>query len=357
MKVLLASPNFHQPRGNTVTVQRISKGLEKLGIETEIISMTKDIRMSNLPHTDIVHGFHAYRFGKFIEGLGKIPETYMVTITGTDLNMDLFDESKRVDVIRTLINASAIHVFDEEAKLVLSNEIAGIQEKIFVIPQGTVTFPVTSLDFRKEPGTFLFVLPAGIRKVKNIPFAIEQLEYLYMKKPHIRLWIVGPVIEEDEGQIVKDLADKHNDWVQYLGQVPHKQMGEIYKLADTVLNTSHSEGQPAAILEAMGYSVTVLASNNLGNRNIIVNQETGFIYTNPIEFLDYAEKLVNNYEMRTKIGQAAKFYVECNHSSEYEARTLQKIYKSILGKSPCKGERNMSREEIVKLTSLSSKGG
>lgn len=95
MKVLLASPNFHQARGNTVTVQRIADGLNKLGIETKIINITDDRELTCLPKADIVHGFNAYRFGEFIKGLGKRPERYVVTMTGTDLNIDLYDPVKK----------------------------------------------------------------------------------------------------------------------------------------------------------------------------------------------------------------------------------------------------------------------
>lgn len=361
MKVILASPNFHQARGNTVTVQRISDGLNKLGIETKIINITNDYEFTYLPKADIVHGFNAYRFGQFIKRLAKRPERYVVTMTGTDLNIDLYDPEKKAVVSETILHAEAIHVFDDEAKLVLSKELPEARDKISVIHQGTVIFPEPGGDYKKEPGTFLFLLPAGIRKVKNIPFAIEKLKIIYEKNPKIRLWLAGPIIEEEEGYIVKSLAEENKEWIQYLGQIPHHHMGELYRQADAVLNTSHSEGQPAAILEAMGYCLPVLAANNLGNRNIIDHQETGLIYTNPVEFLDYADKLVNNYELRIKLGRAAKFYVECSHSSEYEAKTLQKMYKTILEKSQVnnhrQGERNMSREEIIKLTSLSTKGG
>ncbi|WHY36313.1 glycosyltransferase [Cytobacillus firmus] len=336
MKVLLASPNFHQARGNTVTVQRISDSLNKLGIETEIINITDRCKLTSLPKADIVHGFNAYRFGQFIKKLGEIPERYVVTMTGTDLNIDLNDPVKKTEVIQTIINAEAIHVFDEEAKLVLAGEIPEAKDKISVIHQGTVIFSRACADYKKEHGTFLFLLPAGIRKVKNIPFAIEKLKVLYEKNPRIRLWLAGPVIEEEEGNIVKTLTEKNKEWVQYLGQIPHHHMGELYRQADAVLNTSHSEGQPAAILEAMEYSLPVLAANNLGNRNIISHQETGLIYTNPVEFLDYADKLVNNNELRIKLGHAAKLYVEGSHSSEYEAKTLQQIYETILEKSPSK---------------------
>ncbi|UQX55731.1 hypothetical protein M5V91_08800 [Cytobacillus pseudoceanisediminis] len=95
MKVILASPNFHQARGNTVTVQRISDGLNKLGIETKIINITNDYEFTYLPKADIVHGFNAYRFGQFIKRLAKRPERYVVTMTGTDLNIDLYDPEKK----------------------------------------------------------------------------------------------------------------------------------------------------------------------------------------------------------------------------------------------------------------------
>ncbi|WP_282171376.1 glycosyltransferase [Cytobacillus firmus] len=336
MKVLLASPNFHQARGNTVTVQRISDNLNKLGIETEIINITDGSKLSSLPKADIVHGFNAYRFGHFMKGLREKPERYVITMTGTDLNIDLHDPVKKTLVIQTIINAEAIHVFDEEAKLELAGEVPEAKDKISVIHQGTVILSEACADYKKEHGTFLFLLPAGIRKVKNIPFAIEKLKVLYEKNHRIRLWLAGPIIEEEEGNIVKTLGDKNKEWVQYLGQIPHHHMGELYRQADAVLNTSHSEGQPAAILEAMEYNLPVLAANNLGNRNIISHEETGLIYTNPVEFLDYADKLVNNNELRIKLGHAAKLYVEGSHSSEYEAKTLQKIYEKILEKSPSK---------------------
>ncbi|MCM3705100.1 MULTISPECIES: glycosyltransferase [Cytobacillus] len=332
MKVLLASPNFHQARGNTVTVQRISENLNKLGIETEIINMTDSCKLSRLPKADIVHGFNAYRFGQFMKGLGEKPERYVVTMTGTDLNIDLHDPEKKAEVSQTIINAEAIHVFDKEAKLLLAGEIPEAKDKISVIHQGTVIFSETGADYQREHGTFVFLLPAGIRKVKNIPFAIENLKVLYERNPSIRLWLAGPVIEEEEGNIVRTLTKRHKEWVQYFGQIPHHHMGELYRRADAVLNTSHSEGQPAAILEAMGYSLPVLAANNLGNRNIISHQKTGLIYSNTVEFLDNADKLVNNNKLRIKLGHAAKFYVEGSHSSEFEAKTLQKIYETILAK-------------------------
>lgn len=72
MKVVLVTPNYHQPRGNTVTVERIAIGLNRLGIAIEIVSITKDTKFPPLPPADLVHGFNAYEFQKYWERRGSL---------------------------------------------------------------------------------------------------------------------------------------------------------------------------------------------------------------------------------------------------------------------------------------------
>lgn len=327
---MLATPNFHQPRGNTITVQRIADGLKKLGVQTEIVSTTDNNPNTSLPRADVVHGFHAYRFYKFNEKLDKKIDNFIITLTGTDLNHDLFNEHRRTDVICCLRKAKAIHVFDMEAKSTLVNEVPSLEPKIFIIHQGTSEFPEIDSGISKERNTFLFVLPAGIRKVKSIPTAIDMLCELQTKYPSIRLWLVGPVIEEDEGKVVQDLVDRNKEWITDLGQVDHPHMGSIYNQADAILNTSLSEGQSSAILEGMAYGLPVLVAGNQGNRNIVSNGVTGMVYDDSNQFLDYAEQILNNNKLRNQIGQTANQYIAENHSSAYEADHLLKIYKGLL---------------------------
>ncbi|WP_205677311.1 glycosyltransferase family 4 protein [Aquibacillus halophilus] len=330
MKVILATPNFHQPRGNTITVQRMADGLEQLGVNTEIISITDNKGSEMQLQADIVHGFNAYRFYIFLQNLKIKPKDYIVTLTGTDLNYNLFDNDTRSDVLTCLSEAKAIHVFNEEAKETLIKEVPEIKDKTFMIPQGTSEFSVSGDDFQKEPNTFLYVLPAGVRQVKNIPSAIQMLKKLHEKHPHIRLWLVGPVLEEEEGQIVKDLVSENEEWVEYLGQLPHEKMGAVYHLADCILNTSHSEGQSSAILEAMGYGLPVLVSSNEGNKSIVSHTRTGFIYRDTNQFLDYAEQIMNNIKLRQSISDNAKQYIAKHHSSTHEAEYLLNIYQDVL---------------------------
>lgn len=330
MKVVLAVPNFPQPRGNTVTVKRIADRLKSIGIDTDIISTTEEKTINPPEDADLIHGFHAYRFYEYSKRTEEKIEPFLLSITGTDLNHDFYNPDRRTQMIETLNNAKAVHVFTKEAKVTLIGECPQFENKVFVIPQGTSSFPKTETRIDKEENTFVFLLPAGIRKVKNIPGAIEMLQLLHQKFPHIRVWIAGPILEEEEGTIVKQLVDEYKDWLSYFGEVSFPEMGSLYRQADVLINSSFSEGQASAILEAMDHSLPVIVFGNQGNKSIVEHGKTGFIYEETDQFLDYAEQIMNNNELRQRIGkQAAQYIAEC-HSGEKEAVAFQRLYQHIL---------------------------
>ncbi|MGM8365726.1 glycosyltransferase [Virgibacillus sp. W0181] len=334
MKVKLVVPFFDQQRGNMVTGNRILGALRNYGIQTDIINATKDdepfVNMDENGAADLFHGFHAYQFYNFMKKVSYPIKPYLITMTGTDLNKDLFNEKKRDKVIETLKGAEAIHVFEEQGKSTVVREVPEVADKLFVIPQGVTAFPKIESPHMKENGTFLFILPAGLRKIKNITSAIFMLEILREKHHHIRLWLVGPIIEKDEGEVIKELVEKHSDWIKYVGQIPHKEMGALFRQGDVVLNTSISEGQPSAILEAMAEGTPTLVSDNNGNRSIIMNEENGFVYRDEEEFIMYAQRLVEDLALKKSIGERGKAYVNKHHSLDQEIQSFITIYKQIV---------------------------
>lgn len=327
MKILLAAPHMNEQRGNSVTVNRIAVSLKQFGIETEIIDTTLDRTPAELPQTDLVHGFHARRFQEFLLRMDKAPENYIITITGTDLNHDLFDSIGRPIVLECLKNASAIHVFHDEAANTLRNAAPALSDKIHVIHQGA-KLPTVPSEAKEHP--FTFFLPAGIRKVKNIPSAIDMLSQLREQHEDLQLLLAGPILEKSEGDIVMELVDKNKNWIQYAGAVPHSEMGSLYNKADVVLNTSLTEGQPAAVLEAMEARIPVLVSGNNGNRSLINHNENGLIYETPEQFIAYAGQLFTDARLRKRLGDAAGQFTKAFHSTDYEAKALLDLYKQIL---------------------------
>ncbi|WLR61451.1 glycosyltransferase [Guptibacillus hwajinpoensis] len=331
MKVILATPFFHQLRGNTITVRRIADGLNHSGVETEVISITEqEDHHHSLKDADLIHGFNAYRFYQFIKAISLPITNYTVTLTGTDLNHDLKNPNRKNDVIACLTNALAVHVFDEKAKRLVLNILPKLENKLYVIAQGTSTSRKRNVLEKTTPNTFHFLLPAGIRKVKNIPFAINSLLELRKTNANINLTIVGPIIEPDEGELVQQLVLENSDWVTYKGVIPHKDMEKLYSNADAVINTSHSEGQSSAILEAMSFGLPVLVSKNKGNLSLISNEETGFVYDGINQFLTYAIRLIDKASLREVLGENAAAYVEEHHSATQEISAMVKMYEKSL---------------------------
>ena len=331
MKVILATPFFHQLRGNTITVRRIADGLNRSGVETEVISITEqEDHHHSLKDADLIHGFNAYRFYQFIKAISLPITNYTVTLTGTDLNHDLKNPNRKNDVIACLTNALAVHVFDEKAKRIVLNILPKLENKLYVIAQGTSTSRKRNVLEKTTPNTFHFLLPAGIRKVKNIPFAINSLLELRKTNANINLTIVGPIIEPDEGELVQQLVLENSDWVTYKGVIPHKDMEKLYSNADAVINTSHSEGQSSAILEAMSFGLPVLVSKNKGNLSLVSNEETGFVYDGINQFLTYAIRLIDKASLREVLGENAAAYVEEHHSATQEISAMVKMYEKSL---------------------------
>ncbi|WP_160918005.1 glycosyltransferase [Guptibacillus hwajinpoensis] len=326
MKVILATPFYHQLRGNTITVRRIARGLNEADVETEVISITEQVNsITALKEADLIHGFNAYRFYQFMKTL-SIPITkYTITLTGTDLNHDLTNPNRQHDVIACLRDALAVHVFDEKAKRRILEVLPDLERKLFVIAQGTSSSS-SKRSPKKTSDLFHFLLPAGIREVKNIPFAIKSLQKLRQTHHEVRLTIVGPVIEKKEGELVKEFVLDNDEWVNYEGAIPHSEMEGLYSHADVVLNTSHSEGQSSAILEAMSYGLPVLVSKNKGNLSLVTHNKTGLVYEGVEQFITCALRLVEQESLRQALGQQAAEYVEKHHSATQEITAILSMY-------------------------------
>jgi glycosyltransferase involved in cell wall biosynthesis len=328
MQILLATPHYDEWRGNKITADRITSGIEKLGAKASIVSSTASpVELED--STDLIHGFHAYKFALYYKKLDRsVP--YIVTLTGTDINQDIHDPNRQQTIVNFLRKASFIHVFDSRTKQKVINYLPEAENKVIVIPQAVTPFPkVAGANFKKNPNSFVFFLPAGIREVKNIVGAIQMMTKLKQKFSKIELWLAGPIIETEQAEKVQSLV-AHNDWITYLGQIPFQKMEAIYLQSDLILNTSYSEGQSSAIMEAMTTGKPVLASNISGNQSLIKHLETGCLFDNEDDFIDLASKLINDRKLRDHVSKTALEYITTFHRPDNEAKQIYHLYEQTI---------------------------
>lgn len=340
MRIALITPYYYPSvRGNAVTVGRIASGLRERGHRVEVYSLEatnpSEIRSAVRGFDpDILHGFHAFMAGDLIVEQareGGIPT--LVTITGTDVNVDLFDPGRRGRVLDVLTRVHGIVVFHESIRNKLLREVSGLDGKIRVIRQ-TVACNEKADDYRERWGFdsrhVVFFFPAGIRSVKNLPFCIPSLSRLQTRYPDVRALYAGPIVEVEEGKRLLSLI-AGNRWARYLGAVPHDEVCGMLQEVDVVVNSSLSEGGMSnALLEAMSRGVAVLASDIEGNRSIVVDEVDGLLFTSEEDCEQKAERLIRDPHLRQRLGRQAKAKIEREFSPEREIEAYERFYHELV---------------------------
>ncbi len=130
------------------------------------------------------------------------------------------------------------------------------------------------------------------------------------------------------GKKAKELS-KLNDNITFLGNMENKKVKEF--LAESsflVFPSILYEGMPITILEAMSVGVPIIATN-LGPRNeMIKNGINGFLYENENskDFKEKVNTLIENKELREKMGKAAREEYENKYTPEINLKMLVNIY-------------------------------
>jgi len=310
---LLTPFAFPSVRGNAVTVERIARGLRAAGADVEVwdlSTMTRDSveRRASEFRPALIHAFHAYRVGPLGLALARrIGCPLVVTLTGTDVNLDLFDAERAPAVRQVLEGAAAVTVFHDSVAALVARAVPGIQARIVVVPQ-SVDFQDPSLPAVSvlKPRGPVMLFPAGIRPVKRPRFPLVPLDAVALRYPGFELRYIGPILDAAEGEaLLRALAGR--PWARYLGEVPHASMPALFKDADIVLNCSLSEGGMAnSVLEALVCGRAVLASDIEGNRSVIEDGVTGLLFSGPRDFADKAARLLDDPALRQRLGEAGR---------------------------------------------------
>ncbi len=154
----------------------------------------------------------------------------------------------------------------------------------------------------------------GIYDVLNALTLLNDVDYEYL--------IIG---DGDDKDSIYEHAKKINvhKHVVMKGRVNDKELWDSYLKSDVFILPSKKEGFGIVFLEAMKYSLPVIAAAEKGALDVIEDNKTGLLveYNNPKEIAEAIKKLVKNEELRKQLVENSKELIKTGGKFSFEAFT------------------------------------
>ena len=167
------------------------------------------------------------------------------------------------------------------------------------------------------------VCVAELTNVKNHVFLLDAWRLLVIEYDNIHLLLVG--MGKDEEKLKFRVKDETIPRVHFLGF--RSDISNILTDSDIAVLTSRREGLPKSIMEAMAVGKPVVATNVRGNRDLVDNEQTGFIIElgDVQGFIKALEKLISDSQLRLSMGAAGRAKI-ADYSLHNVLAQMEQIY-------------------------------
>ena len=168
---------------------------------------------------------------------------------------------------------------------------------------------------RLSTGTFKIIFVGSVTERKNPKIIIESLETI---DEDISLEIIG---QTPNLRYLKELnkliaSSKHAKSITMTPFIKAEELILKYSSANLFILPSKSEGLGRVIIEAQSTACPVLVSSNTGMTDLIIENETGYIFenNNKNDLTKKIQYIIDNYESALQIGLNSKDFVKENQS-------------------------------------------
>lgn len=112
------------------------------------------------------------------------------------------------------------------------------------------------------------------------------------------------------------------------GWLDAAQARERLRALDVFVHYSRWDALPNAVLEAMAAGLPVVASDNSGNRDAVVDGVTGFLVDSEVGLLERCQELIDDESLRRRLGAAGRERVAREFSLERMIGELSRLYSA-----------------------------
>jgi len=281
-------------------------------------------KVPGILHTYHGHHFHSY-YNRFISGFLLRTEKELARITTKIIAISEW-QTKELTEIYNIVPSKKIRTIS-----------IGIEDKeIMLDPEKQ------RCCFRKKYAVEKDVIAIGIAgrmvAIKNLKLFVQvAAKLLSSSSKKLCFFIIGDGILKNQIQqectalnvnYTANSGEKANviftSWIEDIMPAMHA--------LDIIALTSNNEGTPMSLIEAQFCGKPVVATNAGGVRDIVVNNETGFLVEpgDSVMLYDKLKLLIENDELRRAMGIKAAQFARSNFSKQKEIESYKLLYKSLL---------------------------
>ena len=231
-------------------------------------------------------------------------------------------------MFRVWSKADRVVAISEEVKRWLVQN--GVKEgKVVVIPYG-VSIPTRSGSTRGGSRSLIVGTIGRLDPRKGLERVVQVWPKVRQAHPGALLKIAGRC-ENAYGRDLMSWASEI-EGVEFLGEIPHDQIGEFFGSIDLYVQPSVEEGLGLAVLEAMAWGKAIVVSDIPAFREIVPEWQR---LTGEGEWAErIVAKLNGSRDFRARTGQALQNHVRREFSVERMMERLRDVYESCTDNHP-----------------------
>lgn len=333
--ISIASPNNEPYTDRFASIQKLHKQIIIPYRAISILSFVKLIRFIYVENIDVIHS-HGKGAGLYGRLLAFTTRRFSVH-TFHGLHVGEYPTIRKtfyrlIEQLLWRLSHQVIAVSQGEAAGIL-NFLSVSPKKLNIIPNGVV---IPEEPLLKKPNSVLNVISVSRYDAQKNPKALLQIARgIKATKGKVRIVVMGegPLFEHTRRTIIEENL---SDVIHLAGAIRHPRT-EMRK-ASVALSTSRWEGMPLALLEAMSEGLAIVASDVVGNNDIVTHGKQGYLFS--IEDTDQAVQqliaLSNDGEQLAKLAENARQDAGQHYSAHTMAAKVAQVYRKLFDRSASK---------------------
>lgn len=208
----------------------------------------------------------------------------------------------------------------------------GIRDKVLKNPEKACVI-YNGIDYQsdnKKKNQFSYpikyIMTARFSKQKDQASLIKAFKLVQNNNCKLIFVGEGPTMNES-----KELVRKYNleNSVKFVGF--QKNVNAYLNDSDVFVLSTHYEGLPISIIEALSHGMPVIATNVGGNSELVNNKKNGFLVNNINELKDAIDYFAKSPSMISKMGEHSLELYKSKFMLDSFLKNTQKIYIDLLG--------------------------